>query len=56
MVLKQVLSMMVGSTCFFVWWERDASGVKRAGLDLRLCGGGHKEGSGFVPLSRDKMF
>ena len=27
MVLKQVLSMMVGSTCFFV--GRDASGGKR---------------------------
>ena len=49
MVLKQVLSMMVGSTCFFV--GRDASGGKR-GAGVTVMGQSAQGGLCFCDFGR----
>lgn len=54
MVLKQVLSMMVDSTCFFVGVGR--FGRQKGGWSYGYEGRGHREGFVFVPMSGDKMF
>ena len=55
MVLKQVLSMMVGSTCFFCGGGT-LRAAKGGGWSYGYGGGAHREGFVFVSLSGDKMF
>ena len=54
MVLKQVLSMMVGSTCFF-FVGVGRFGRQKGGWSYGYGGGAHREGFVFVSLSGDKM-